>query len=74
LAQGAAAKPIVECLTHEFHWKTAAASFFYFMDYWRAFAPENIQSPMVGQLVTCNQRKILPALALASFVSSEEAV
>jgi peptidoglycan/LPS O-acetylase OafA/YrhL len=46
LAQGAAAKPIVECLTHEFHWKAAAASFFYFMDYWRAFAPENIQSHM----------------------------
>jgi len=37
---------VVECLAHQFYWKTAVASFFYFMDYWRAFAPQNIQSHM----------------------------
>jgi peptidoglycan/LPS O-acetylase OafA/YrhL len=37
---------VVECLTHQFHWKTAAASFFYFMDYWRAFSPENVELHM----------------------------
>jgi peptidoglycan/LPS O-acetylase OafA/YrhL len=37
---------VVECLAHQFYWKTAVASFFYFMDYWRAFAPQSIQSHM----------------------------
>jgi peptidoglycan/LPS O-acetylase OafA/YrhL len=37
---------VVECLAHQFYWKTAAASFFYFMDYWRAFAPQSVQSHM----------------------------
>jgi peptidoglycan/LPS O-acetylase OafA/YrhL len=34
---------LVECLAHQFHWKTAVVSFFYFMDYGRALAPESIQ-------------------------------
>lgn len=33
----------VECLVHQFYWKTAAVSFFYLMDYGRALAPENMQ-------------------------------
>jgi peptidoglycan/LPS O-acetylase OafA/YrhL len=37
---------VFEWLTHKFHWKSAAASFFYFMDYCRAFAPENIELHM----------------------------
>lgn len=37
---------IVEYLTHQFNWKTALVSFFYFMDYWRAFTVQNIQSHM----------------------------
>jgi peptidoglycan/LPS O-acetylase OafA/YrhL len=34
---------VVECLSHQFYWKTAAVSFFYFMDYGRGLAPENMQ-------------------------------
>jgi len=34
---------VVECLAHQFYWKTAVVSFFYFMDYGRGFAPENVQ-------------------------------
>jgi peptidoglycan/LPS O-acetylase OafA/YrhL len=34
---------LVECLAHQFHWKTAVVSFFYLMDYGRALAPERIQ-------------------------------
>jgi peptidoglycan/LPS O-acetylase OafA/YrhL len=34
---------LVECLAHQFYWKTAVVSFFYFMDYGRALAPEKIQ-------------------------------
>jgi peptidoglycan/LPS O-acetylase OafA/YrhL len=34
---------VVECLAHQFYWKTAVVSFFYFMDYGRALAPEKIQ-------------------------------
>jgi peptidoglycan/LPS O-acetylase OafA/YrhL len=34
---------VVECLAHQFYWKTAAVSFFYLMDYGRALAPDNMQ-------------------------------
>ena len=34
---------VVECLAHQFHWKTAVVSFFYLMDYGRGLAPERIQ-------------------------------
>ena len=34
---------VVECLAHQFYWKTAVVSFFYFMDYGRGLAPENMQ-------------------------------
>jgi peptidoglycan/LPS O-acetylase OafA/YrhL len=34
---------VVECLVHQFYWKTAVVSFFYFMDYGRALAPDNMQ-------------------------------
>ncbi len=34
---------LVYVLVHQNNWKTAALSFFYFMDYGRAFAPENVQ-------------------------------
>jgi peptidoglycan/LPS O-acetylase OafA/YrhL len=37
---------VVDCLAHQFQWKTAAVSFFYLMDYGRAFAPENVQPYM----------------------------
>jgi peptidoglycan/LPS O-acetylase OafA/YrhL len=34
---------VVYCVGHEFNWKHATLSFFYLMDYGRAFAPENVQ-------------------------------
>jgi peptidoglycan/LPS O-acetylase OafA/YrhL len=34
---------VVECLAHQFYWKTAVVSFFYFMDYGRGLAPEKLQ-------------------------------
>ena len=37
---------VVDLLAHQFHWKDAAVSFFYLMDYGRAFAPENVQPYM----------------------------
>ncbi len=34
---------IVDCLVHQIHWKDAAISFFYMMDYGRALAPPEAQ-------------------------------
>jgi peptidoglycan/LPS O-acetylase OafA/YrhL len=34
---------VVYCVGRDFHWKHAALSFFYLMDYGRALAPENVQ-------------------------------
>jgi peptidoglycan/LPS O-acetylase OafA/YrhL len=36
----------VEYLAHQLDWKMAAAAFFYYMDYWRAFDPTDIPSHM----------------------------
>ncbi len=34
---------ILECVLHQFYWKTAVVSFFYMMDYGRALAPGELQ-------------------------------
>jgi peptidoglycan/LPS O-acetylase OafA/YrhL len=42
---------VVYCLAHQFQWKPAALSFFYLMDYGRAFAPENVR-PWMQMLIS----------------------
>jgi peptidoglycan/LPS O-acetylase OafA/YrhL len=37
---------VIEYLAHQLDWKMAAASFFYYMDYWRAFGPTDTHSNM----------------------------
>jgi peptidoglycan/LPS O-acetylase OafA/YrhL len=42
---------VVYCLAHQFVWKTAALSFFYLMDYGRAFASDDVR-PYMEMLIS----------------------